>query len=116
LTPDGRITYANDAWLHGEATCALFGPDLAAGVNYVQAIRTRVRRPDEPAAIVAAAIDYVLSGHRSQFETDYSEGNEAERRWYRVRAVRAPGEKPAVVVVYEDVTAYKLTEQALQHR
>ncbi|MBV8085456.1 MAG: diguanylate cyclase, partial [Chloroflexi bacterium] len=115
LSSDGAISYANEAWLRPENASQLIGPSFGPGVKYAEAVRARAQRPDEPAAILAAAIDHVLQGHRGHFETDYSEEAGAERRWFRVRVVRTP-EPPAVVVVYEDITAYKVTEQALEHR
>ena len=64
---------------------------------------------------VAKGIRQVIAGDLDEFIYDYPCHSPSGKHWYYMRAIRTAGEKPLrVVVSHEDITALKLTEEALR--
>jgi DNA-binding CsgD family transcriptional regulator len=64
---------------------------------------------------VAKGIRQVIAGQLEEFIYDYPCHSPSGKHWYYMRAIRTAGDKPLrVVVSHEDITALKLTEEALR--
>lgn len=115
LDEDGVILETNKAWQRFAAENAAGEDDHSVGVNYV-ALCEAARGPGaRDAHNVAKGIRQVIAGHLDEFIYDYPCHSPSGKHWYYMRAIRTAGEKPLrVVVSHEDITALKLTEEALR--
>ena len=115
LDEDGVILETNLAW---NAFAVKGGAPEAIdhrGVNYLNICDTTTGDEAEDAGKVAAGIREVVAGEVEEFLHDYPCHSEDGPHWYYMRAIRMAGPGPVrVVVSHEEITALKLTEEALQ--
>ena len=116
LDADGVILETNNAWRRFAAeNSAQADGDRTIGANYL-AICDAAKGPGAgDAHRVAEGIRQVIRGEVEEFLYDYPCHSPSGRHWYYMRAIRTSGEEaPRVVVSHEDITALKLTEEALR--
>jgi DNA-binding CsgD family transcriptional regulator len=83
-------------------------------INYLEVCDAAQDGDAEDARKVAEGIRAVIKGDIDEFLYDYPCHSETSRHWYYMRAIRMSGNDPIrVVVSHEDITALKLTEEAL---
>jgi DNA-binding CsgD family transcriptional regulator len=115
LDEDGVILETNKAWQRFAAENAAGDDDHSVGVNYVVLCEAASGPGARDAHNVAKGIRQVIAGHLDEFIYDYPCHSPSGKHWYYMRAIRTAGEKPLrVVVSHEDITALKLTEEALR--
>ena len=114
----GVIIAANAAWRRfaNENRCS----DRACyiGANYLTICEGAVRRDgDATAAAALNGIRGVLRREQDSFTLEYPCHSPAEKRWFRLRATPLSQDGPAAcVVAHEDVTAAKISQEALHER
>ena len=85
------------------------------GVNYLTICDQADGEDADDAYQVAAGIRRVIAGKLREFIYDYPCHGPDGKHWYYMRAIRMIGDDPLrVVVSHEDITALKLTEEALR--
>ena len=115
LDEDGVILETNKAWQRFATENAAGEDDQSVGVNYVVLCEAASGPGARDAHNVAKGIRQVIAGHLDEFIYDYPCHSPSGKHWYYMRAIRTAGEKPLrVVVSHEDITALKLTEEALR--
>jgi DNA-binding CsgD family transcriptional regulator len=115
LDEDGVILETNKAWQRFAAENAAGDDDHSVGVNYVVLCEAASGPGARDAHNVAKGIRQVIAGHLEEFIYDYPCHSPSGKHWYYMRAIRTAGENPLrVVVSHEDITALKLTEEALR--
>jgi DNA-binding CsgD family transcriptional regulator len=115
LDEDGVILETNKAWQRFATENAAGEDDHSVGVNYVVLCEAASGPGARDAHNVAKGIRQVIAGHLDEFIYDYPCHSPSGKHWYYMRAIRTAGEKPLrVVVSHEDITALKLTEEALR--
>jgi DNA-binding CsgD family transcriptional regulator len=91
------------------------GKSSSTGLNYLQVCDATKGPEKEEAQTVADGIRSVIRGEREIFLYDYPCHSPEGKHWYYMRVVPMKEEEPArVVVSHEDITALKLTEEALR--
>jgi DNA-binding CsgD family transcriptional regulator len=117
LDADGVILQTNEAWRSYARRNHLRGTPDAVGANYLRICETTRGQDAEGACRVAAGIQAVIAGQEAEFLYDYPCHGPGGQNWYYLRAIRMAGPGPIrVVVSHEDITALKLTEEALRTR
>ena len=116
LDADGVILETNDAWRQfANENNPTAGGDSSIGVNYLEICDAATGSGARDAHKVAAGIRQVIRGEVDEFLHDYPCHSPSGKHWYYMRAVRTTGRAPLrVVVSHEDITALKLTEEALR--
>lgn len=115
LDETGAIIETNTAWQNYGLKSGLPEGYDDRGVNYLEICNATTGREAEIAKRIADGIRAVISGELAEFLQDYPCHSENSQHWYYVRAIRMAGSGPIrVVVSHEEITALKLTEQALK--
>ena len=115
LDADGVIIETNDAWRTFAREGRLAGAEDCIGTNYLAICDAASGRGASDARAVAAGIRKVIGGQLEEFRYDYPCHSPEGRHWYYMRAIRLTGGRPLrIVVSHEDITALKLTEEALR--
>jgi PAS domain S-box-containing protein len=114
LNDRGVITSVNRAWLafaeanHGGLECNV-------GVNYLDVCaRTMAGQDAKNARAATQGIREVLAGTRTYFSLEYPCHSPSEQRWFVMRVYPLSGPKPGAVIAHEDVTAARVTAEALE--
>ena len=114
MDTDGVILETNKAWRRFAAendTAA----DQSIGTNYLTLCDAARGSGARDAHSVAKGIRQVIEGEVDEFLYDYPCHAPSGKHWYYMRAVRTTEETPfRIVVSHEDITALKLTEEALR--
>ncbi len=117
LDADGIILETNKAWQrfasenNDEAAA-----DHSVGVNYLAICDASEGPGGRDARHVAKGIRQVINGEVEEFLYDYPCHSPSGKHWYYMRAIRTADEDALrVVVSHEDITALKLTEEALRN-
>jgi DNA-binding CsgD family transcriptional regulator len=115
LDAEGVILETNEAWRRF-ANAHNTGPEIdAVGDNYLTICEQAKGGDADDAHQVAAGIRRVIAGRVREFVYDYPCHSPEGKHWYYMRAIRMIGDDPLrVVVSHEDITALKLTEEALR--
>jgi DNA-binding CsgD family transcriptional regulator len=116
LDADGVILETNNAWRRfAVENGAAPGVDHSVGMNYISICDAAEGPGARDAQRVAEGIRQVIRGEVEEFLYDYPCHSPSGKHWYYMRAVRTTVEDPLrVVVSHEDITALKLTEEALR--
>ena len=116
MDADGVILETNIAWRRfANDNCSGDETDHSIGANYLAICDAAQGPGSRDARNVARGIRQVISGEVEEFLYDYPCHSPSGKHWYYMRAVRTTGEEPLrVVVSHEDITALKLTEEALR--
>ena len=114
LDGQGVIISVNETWRRFAAANFLPGPADGIGLNYLD-VCDRVRGDEESDAHrTAAGIRAVLAGEKS-FSIEYPCHSPMEQRWFLLTATPLSGALThGVVVMHLNITARKLTENALR--
>jgi DNA-binding CsgD family transcriptional regulator len=85
------------------------------GCNYLTICEATVGNEAEDARKVAEGIRAVIGGDLDEFLHDYPCHSDDGPHWYYMRVIRMAGDGPIrVVASHEEITALKLTEEALR--
>jgi DNA-binding CsgD family transcriptional regulator len=110
----GIIVETNRAWNR-------FGSETGVeqihwiGMNYLRICEQATGEGAADAHQVAAGIRSVIKGEVEEFLHDYPCHSPTGRHWFYMRAIKVAEEHPVhVVVSHEEITALKLTEEALK--
>ena len=112
---NGVILDTNRAWREFAVKSGLPGDYNSIGDNYLEICDATTDEDGANARSVATGIRDVISGRADEFLLDYPCHSADGPHWYYVRVIRMSGEGPVrVVVSHEEITALKLSEEALR--
>ncbi len=115
LDENGVILETNTAWQTFSIEGGMPEDYDYRGVNYLQVCDAAEDGDADDACKVAEGIRGVISGELEEFLYDYPCHSKDGPHWYYMRAIRMSGSGPIrVVTSHEDITALKLTEEALR--
>ena len=115
LDQEGIILETNIAWQQFSVGNGMLEDYDAIGTNYLDICDASKGSDEEDASNVAEGIRNVIDGSIDEFLYDYPCHSKDGQHWYYMRAIRMVGEGPIrVVVSHEEITALKLTEEALK--
>ena len=111
----GVILDTNQAWREYAVKNGMPEGTDSIGDNYLAICEAAEGKEASDAQAIASGIREVIAGNTSEFLYDYPCHSPDGPHWYYMRAIRMSGEGPLrVVVSHEDITALKLTEEALR--
>jgi len=115
LDERGVILDANQAWRDFATKNSISEDHDFVGDSYLE-ICTKAKGEDSDNALtVAAGIRNVINEKVKEFLFDYPCHSPQSRHWYYMRVIKMSGEgEVRVVVSHEEITALKLTEEALR--
>ncbi len=117
LDAAGTIVETNRAWRQYAGEGRMHGDRSSIGINYLDICDAAGGSEAADARAVAEGIRSVIDGSVEEFLYDYPCHSPDAPHWYYMRAIRVAGLRPAhVVVSHEEITALKLTEEALRTR
>jgi DNA-binding CsgD family transcriptional regulator len=115
LDKNGVILATNAAWRNYAANNGMPENYDFSGTNYLGICDAVTGSDAQAAKKVAHGIRSVIRGELTEFLFDYPCHSEDGPHWYYMRAIRMTGGGPACVVAsHEEITALKLTEEALR--
>ena len=115
LDENGVILETNNAWRNFAVKGGMPENHDDRGSNYLAICEAATGADAEDAHKVAAGIRTVIEGDVDEFLYDYPCHSPDEPHWYYMRAIRMAGDGPVrVVASHEEITALKLTEEALK--
>lgn len=115
LDENGLILETNKAWRDFAVKGGMPQHYDDRGSNYLAICEATIGSDAEDAAKVAEGIRAVIRGEVEEFLYDYPCHSEDGPHWYYMRAIRMAGKGPVrVVTSHEEITALKLTEEALK--
>ena len=115
LDENGVILETNNAWQTYAADSGMPETYDHRGINYLKICDATTGSEAAIAAQVAKGIRAVIRGDLEEFLFDYPCHSEEGPHWYYMRTIRMAGPGPVrVVVSHEEITALKLTEEALK--
>jgi DNA-binding CsgD family transcriptional regulator len=115
LDENGVIIETNTAWRNYAVKGGMPEDHDDNGVNYLAVCNATKGGDSEDARKVAEGIRAVIGGELEEFLYDYPCHSEDGPHWYYMRVLRMSGPGPIrVVASHEEITALKLTEEALR--
>jgi DNA-binding CsgD family transcriptional regulator len=115
LDENGVILETNYAWRNFSIRAGMPENHDDRGSNYLAICEAATGADAEDAHKVAAGIRSVIRGDVDEFLYDYPCHSPDGPHWYYMRAIRMAGEDPVrIVSSHEEITALKLTEEALK--
>ena len=115
LDENGVILETNTAWQTYAAKSGMPETYDHRGANYLEVCDATSGSEAADAAKVAEGIRAVIRGDLEEFLLDYPCHSDEGPHWYYMRTIRMTGPGPIrVVVSHEEITALKLTEEALK--
>jgi DNA-binding CsgD family transcriptional regulator len=115
LDHQGVILETNRAWLAFGVQEGILSDYDYRGVNYLLICDETTGEDRTDALKVAAGIQAVINKKINEFLYDYPCHSPDKQHWFYMRVIRIPDTDPVKVVVsHEEITALKLTEQALR--
>ena len=115
LDENGVILETNNAWRRFSIKSGMPEDHDDRGSNYLAVCDASTGSDSADAHAVADGIRAVINGELDEFLYDYPCHSEDGPHWYYMRAIRMSGEGPVrVVTSHEEITALKLTEEALR--
>ncbi len=115
LDHDGVIRATNRAWQDHAIQGGLLPGHSFHGVNYLSLCDITNGDGSKDACNVATGIRAVINMDLDEFLYDYPCHRPDSQHWFYMRVIRIPDANPVQVVVsHEEITALKLTEQALR--
>ena len=115
LDETGVILEINTAWRNYAIQSGIPEDHDDRGTNYLEVCDATTDRESDDARKVAQGIRAVIGGEVEEFLHDYPCHSEDGPHWYYMRAIRMSGPGPTrVVISHEEITALKLTEEALR--
>ena len=115
LDHDGVILATNRAW-HNHSVLGGMPPEYDyRGTNYLSTCDITRGPESEEACMVSNGIRAVIDKELDEFLHDYPCHRPDGQHWFYMRVIRIPDTDPVrVVVSHEEITALKLTEEALR--
>jgi DNA-binding CsgD family transcriptional regulator/PAS domain-containing protein len=115
LDHNGVILATNRAW-HNHSVLGGMPPEYDyRGSNYLSTCDLTRGADSDEACMVASGIRAVIDKELDEFLHDYPCHRPDGQHWFYMRVIRIPDTDPVVVVVsHEEITALKLTEEALR--
>lgn len=115
LDENGVILETNKAWRQFSIKSGMPEDHDDRGSNYLAICDASTGSDSADAHAVADGIRAVINGELDEFLYDYPCHSEDGQHWYYMRAIRMSGGGPVrVVTSHEEITALKLTEEALR--
>ena len=115
IDENGVVLDTNSAWRDFAVKGGMPSDYDAIGENYLAICDASDGEDSADARTVAAGIRGVIAGREEEFVHDYPCHSADGPHWYYLRAIRMSGDGPLrVVVSHEEITALKLTEEALR--
>lgn len=115
LDENGVILETNKAWQRYAVNSGMPQTCDHRGVNYFEICEATTGSDAPDAGKVAEGIRTVIRGDQEEFLFDYPCHSEDGPHWYYMRIIRMAGPGSIrVVVSHEEITALKLTEEALK--
>ena len=115
LDENGVILETNKAWQRYAVNSGMPQTCDHRGVNYLDICEATIGSEAIDAGKVAEGIREVIRGDQEEFLFDYPCHSEDGPHWYYMRTIRMAGSGAIrVVVSHEEITALKLTEEALK--
>lgn len=115
LDENGVIRETNEAWRTYAVKNGISGGYDHRGTNYLAICDATKGGESGDAGNVAEGIRAVIRGELEEFLYDYPCHSEDGPHWYYMRVIRMTGSGPIrVVASHEEITALKLTEDALR--
>ena len=115
LDQNGVILETNKAWRDFSLRGGAPEDYDDRGTNYLEICEAATGEDSKDAHKAAAGIRAVIAGEIDEFLLDYPCHSEDGPHWYYMRAIRMSGDGPMrVVTSHEEITALKLTEEALR--
>jgi DNA-binding CsgD family transcriptional regulator len=115
LDEAGVILETNQAWENYALDNGVTEESRFIGTNYLSVCEAAGGPDAVDGRKVARGIRAVIEGRTDLFLHDYPCHSPLGRHWYYLRAIRMAGQGPLrVVVSHEDITALKLSEEALR--
>jgi DNA-binding CsgD family transcriptional regulator len=115
LNEAGVILEVNRAWRDYAAQNGVSEDFDFRGINYLDICDAAKGNDADSARKVSEGIRSVIHGKVDEFLHDYPCHSESSRHWYYMRVIRMSAQGPVrVVVSHEEITALKLTEEALK--
>lgn len=115
LDENGVILETNKAWQRYAVQSGMPEDCDHRGINYLEICDATTGSEAADAGKVAEGIRAVIRGEQEEFLLDYPCHSEDGPHWYYMRTIRMAGPGPIrVVVSHEEITALKLTEEALK--
>jgi DNA-binding CsgD family transcriptional regulator len=115
LDENGVILETNKAWQIYAEKSGMPEAYEHRGVNYLEICEAATGEEAADAENVAHGIRAVIRGELEEFLYDYPCHADNAPHWYYMRTIRMAGPGPIrVVVSHEEITALKLTEEALK--
>ncbi len=115
LDADGRILVVNRAWREFAENNACSADAVSVGCNYLDVCAAAARAGDAEGERFATGIRAVLAGALPHFTSAYTCHSPDERRWFVGRVTPYfSDDRRHVVVAHENITEWRLAEQALR--
>jgi DNA-binding CsgD family transcriptional regulator len=115
LDENGIILETNNAWRNFSLKGGMPVDHDDRGANYLEICEAATGADSNDAHKAAAGIRAIIAGEMDEFLFDYPCHSEDGPHWYYMRAIRMSGDGPMrVVTSHEEITALKLTEEALR--
>jgi len=115
LDENGVILETNEAWRNYAVKNGMSDDYDHRGTNYLAICDATKGSESGDAGDVAEGIRAVIRGELEEFLYDYPCHSEDGPHWYYMRVIRMTGSGPTrVVASHEEITALKLTEDALR--
>ena len=115
LDENGVILETNQAWRNFSLKGGMPEGHDDRGANYLEVCEAAAGDDSEDADKAAEGIRAVIAGEMDEFLFDYPCHSENGPHWYYMRVIRMSGDGPVrVVTSHEEITALKLTEEALR--
>ncbi len=112
---NGVILDTNRAWREYAVKNGMPDGYDSIGDNYLDICDAADGEDGANARSVAVGVREVIAGNLDEFLFDYPCHSDDGPHWYYLRAIRMSGDGPLrVVVSHEEITALKLTEEALR--
>ena len=111
----GVILDTNRAWRVFAIKSGMPEGYNSIGDNYLEICEATTGEEGANARVVAGGIRRVIEGQVDEFLYDYPCHGPQGPHWYYLRAIKMSGDGPLrVVISHEEITAIKLTEEALR--
>ncbi len=108
----GVILDVNDAWVEFGRDNGGSGNDI--GVNYLGVCTTATGDFADEAPAAHSGLRELLAGKLDEFNLEYPCHSPEEKRWFNMRAARFHEDGTVrVLVIHQNITRWKLTEEAL---
>ncbi len=115
LDENGVILETNTAWRNYAVKSGMPEDHDDRGINYIAICDATKGIDSDDAGKVAEGIRAVIRGELEEFLYDYPCHSDDGPHWYYMRVIRMTGAGPIrVVASHEEITALKLTEDALR--